>query len=138
MFDQDFPITTSAGEGQNKAISYNPQVHGDPLLYPEAFEEVPRTKVQGAIVQMEPDQLQQWSQHYLFQELLGEITNVRGMRTGSSEEDSDEQSTVMSQRMVQGSQSDLTTASAPGRRPSGSVAEVTGAPSAERGRPTVR
>ncbi len=75
-FDQSFPITTSQGEGQDMEISYNPQVHGDPLLYPEAFAPVPETRVQKPIHQMELEQLQQWSQYYLFQESLGEITDV--------------------------------------------------------------
>ncbi len=61
--DQDFPITTSQGEGHDMEISYNPQVHGDPLIYPEAFMEVPGTKVQQLIHQMEPDQLRLWSWH---------------------------------------------------------------------------
>ncbi len=80
-FDQDFPIMTSQGEGQDMEISYNPQVHGDPLIYPEAFMEVPDMKVQQPIHQMEPEQLRLWSQHYLFQESLGEIANIRGLRT---------------------------------------------------------
>ncbi len=61
-FDQDFPIMTSQGEGQDMEISYNPQVHGDPLLHPEAFMPVPDTKVQQPIHQMEPDQLRLWGE----------------------------------------------------------------------------
>ncbi len=79
-------------------VSYNPQVHGDPLLYPEAFVPVPGTKVQRLIHQMEPESLQLWSQYYLFQESLGEIADIRGLRAGLSDEDSDAQSTAMSSR----------------------------------------
>ncbi len=107
-FDQDFPITTSQEEGQDIEVSYNPQVHGDPLLYPEAFVPVPDTKVQRPIHQMEPDQVHQWSQHYLFQELLGEIANIRGLRRDSSDEDSNSRTTTISSRQTpMGSQHDL-------------------------------
>ncbi len=57
-FDQDFPITTDQGEGQEVEISYNPQVHGDLLIYLQAFVEVPETKLQQLIHQMDPNQLQ--------------------------------------------------------------------------------
>ncbi len=45
-FDQDFPIMTDRGEGSAADIHYNPQQHGDPLLYPQAFVDVPETKAQ--------------------------------------------------------------------------------------------
>ncbi len=80
---------TSQGEGQDMEISYNPQVHGDPLIYPEAFMEVPDTIVQETIHQMEPDQLRLWSQHCLFQESLGEVADIQGLRKDLSDEDSD-------------------------------------------------
>ncbi len=107
-FDQDFPIITSEGEGQDIEINYNPQVHGDLLLYPEAFVPVPEMKVQALIHQMEPDQVRNWNQYYLFQELLGEIADIRGLRRDLSDEDSDSRTTAMSSRQTPtGSQHDL-------------------------------
>ncbi|MCP4601974.1 MAG: hypothetical protein GY847_15905, partial [Proteobacteria bacterium] len=99
-FDQSFPIMTSQGEGQDIEIDYNPQVHGDLLLYPEAFVPVPDQKVQGVIRQMELEQVQQWSQYCLFQESLGEIIDVRGLRKDSEDEDSDSRTTAMSSRQT--------------------------------------
>ncbi len=70
--------------------------------------EVPDTKVQQPIHQMEPDQLRLWSQYYLFQESLGEIADIRGIRRDSSDEDSDSRMTATSsRRMPMGSQSNL-------------------------------
>ncbi len=57
-------------------INYDPQVHGDLLIYLQAFVEVPEIKLQQPIHQMDPDQLRLWSQYYLFQESLGEIANI--------------------------------------------------------------
>ncbi len=57
-------------------IHYNPQVHGDLLLYPQAFVEVPETKPQDLIHQMDPEQYWLWDQFYLFQESLGEIADI--------------------------------------------------------------
>ncbi len=53
-------------------------------------------KVQPPIHQMELDQLQRWSQYYLFQESLGEIAYIRGLRRDTSDEDSDSQTMAMS------------------------------------------
>ncbi len=65
-FDQDFPIMTQRGEGSEMGIHYNLQVHGDLLLYAQAFMEVPETKPQDPIHQMDPDQYWLWDQYYLF------------------------------------------------------------------------
>ncbi len=48
-FDQDFPIVTDRGEGSAAHIHYNPQQHGDPRLYAQAFVEAPEMKAQGLI-----------------------------------------------------------------------------------------
>ncbi len=48
-FDQDFPIVTDQEEGSAADIHYNPQQHGDPLLYVQAFVEVLEMKAQGPI-----------------------------------------------------------------------------------------
>ncbi len=82
---------TNQGEGQEMEISYKMQVHRDLLIYPQAFMEVPEMKVQQPIHQMEPDHLRLWGQHYLDQESLGEIADIRGLRRDSSDEDSDSQ-----------------------------------------------
>ncbi len=48
-FDQDFPIVTDRGEGSAADIYYNPQQHGDLLLYAQAFVDAPEMKAQGPI-----------------------------------------------------------------------------------------
>ncbi len=48
-FDQDFLVMTDRGEGSAMDIHYNPQQHGDLLLYLQAFVEVPETKAQELI-----------------------------------------------------------------------------------------
>ncbi len=47
IFDQDFPIVTERGEGSTADIAYNPQLHGDLLLYVQAFREPPRRRNKG-------------------------------------------------------------------------------------------
>ncbi len=48
-FDQDFPIVTDRGEGSAADIAYNPQQHGDLVLYAQAFIVPPEAKAQGPI-----------------------------------------------------------------------------------------
>ncbi len=88
-------------------INYNPEVHGDPLLYPQAFVEVAETKLQDPIHQMDPKQHWLWDQFYLFQESLVEIADIQGIRRDSSDEDSDSQMTMASHQTPMGSQSNL-------------------------------
>ncbi len=68
---------TDRGEGSAVDIYYNPQVHGDPLLYPQAFVEVPEMKLQDPIRQMDPEQYQLWDQFYLFQESWEKLPTSR-------------------------------------------------------------
>ncbi len=47
--DQDLPTVTDRGEGSAADINYNPQQHGDLLLYAQAFVDVLEMKAQGSI-----------------------------------------------------------------------------------------